>query len=79
MPLELDADASSDGHGLSQRRLDSVAMMPEVRAELDEVAQAVREGGMQLSVLQVLASASLRKQLILGVTLQLMQQFAGGC
>jgi hypothetical protein len=45
--------------------------------QLQEMKRSVHEGGQQLSTWAVLRSRDLRSQLLLGVTLQLIQQLAG--
>jgi MFS transporter, SP family, solute carrier family 2 (myo-inositol transporter), member 13 len=54
-----------------------VPMSHAVRHELEEVCSAVKEGGEQWTVKQVLQTRSLWKQLTLGTMLQFIQQFAG--
>jgi MFS transporter, SP family, solute carrier family 2 (myo-inositol transporter), member 13 len=54
-----------------------VPMSHAVRHELKEVCSAVKEGGEQWTVKQVLQTRSLWKQLTLGTMLQFIQQFAG--
>ena len=46
-------------------------------AQLAAMKLSIAEGGAQLSAWQVLHSKDLRKQLMLGVVLQLIQQLAG--
>ncbi len=50
---------------------------PAVPAQLSDIRRSMREGGEQMSAWAVVTSPDLRRPLLLGVCLQLVQQAAG--